>query len=911
MDLIAVVALAILLLGFILELKGTGQNADSGLSALIKIHDLWTATPLERWGEKYKETLKNLGSTAFNSFKVRGIRRVEKDPLTVSRGFDKLRELMLMTKIIPSGHVLSLCCGRGGWEQAYASSPGVTRVTAVTLGAGPGHEGHENYTQNSFPGREKVKVTYADATTYPTTPHDTLLFDGGESHSDYEHEARRFNRLFSMTVMRQIYPGTKSFILKVLTPTHPETIKMLKEIQSVTGKGALYRVAASKNTTLELYFVSTKIGALDATVKALLKATILRAIEGRKLKPRKIGPEYTYYREPVQPTEIKILEPMDMEESVKQLGPRVPEQGRNYNHWENMGVYPVGIEGNAGMKYNRYGLKCAHRLIPSLRGFDDWKLTDTTPKGFIEVFNRKVDVPPKENHKYHRELRTIYQGLAKYFRKIGYVHKEMGWEELMKNANPAGAPGCIDKAQSVKEFMEQPGWCKEVEKIRKSLREGKPVGCVFNTMGKREKKESKHVKGSRMIAFLPIATRLLEMKIFGNLLKLTKPTVNRFGVGGMGLHDLGERIAETWLGKGVSNDIAGFDTRVGLVIQSLECEFIRELCNNENLKEDVENLYRIYAYPHILIPIPSEFRRSELLAGRGQRMSGTNPTYSMNTITRLAIFLLELGVSLGERITVDWVVDVMQGSKGWNKRIAGCISGDDATFTTQSDQQQLSMTGEILEEVGFPRKNMHAGQRAQIADRIEEVDFCSHHYERISFMDATTGDVRNRWMPTRNVTEIVSKSLIRVGGQDRDLDEQAWLSAQGNNLLVNYPHLRTTRALGFAYKAIVHPNAILRDTGGFLRPKPWMREGDLLDVFNEVMFGESTHYPMRGFRVRSWSHVGYLPPKREIVYDPETFGKKRSYWRAKLLHDVELAVYELGTRGDTTILSNWRVKRYD
>jgi 23S rRNA U2552 (ribose-2'-O)-methylase RlmE/FtsJ len=908
MDLVAILCLGFLFLGLMAASMKRGANRDGSLSVIENIITKWEKAPLRDWIKEYKGEMVNLSKTGFDTFKARGVRPIIKDELVTSRGFDKLKEIIRLTRVFPTGNVLSLCCGRGGWEQAYARLPGVTNIKAITFGPGPGHEGHEPFTNKEFPGRHKVNLLYGDAREYPKTDHDTLLFDGGESDTDPEKEVIRFNDLFRRAVMRQIYPGTKCFILKVLTPTDDETLKMLSEIQEITGKGAMYRVSSSRNSTLEVYFVSTPRANLSSRIKTILKTVMERARKGRKLAPRKIGPDYTYYRPQIVTKAVEVLQPLDMTAAIAELGPTVPEEGRNYNHWENKGVYPTGVEGSTGMKRNEYGLRCANRLLSNLPEFDDWKLTNTTPEGFVEVFNRKIDITPKEDHAHNEKMREVYLGLADHFRKMGYRHREMSYDDILKQANRSGAPCHIDVHQSVGDFLNTPDWRKEVERVRKGFLEGKPTKAIFNTMGKREKKKMSKIQGSRMIAYLPIPMRMLEMKVFGNLLKLTKPSLNRFGVGGLGLHDLGSRIEEVWKGFGVSNDIAGFDTRVGVVIQSLESMFIQELTDNVELKEIVGLMYRMYAYPHILIPIPSVFRRSELLAGRGQRMSGTNPTYSMNTITRLAIFCTEIVV--GKNIPLSEirreVTRIMAGSHGWGD-IGGTISGDDATFTSKEQHVALLRnTGEVLEEIGFPRKNMAPSQKAEVAESIEEVDFCSHHYERISYYDSYSKRTVYKYAPTRGVAEIVAKSLIRVGGQDRELDSQAWLSAQGNNLLVNYPHLRTCRALGMAYKAVVNPNVVLSDRGGMIRPRPWMMTGDVLDVFNRVMFGDSTNYPIPDFRVREWGHVGYMKQAREQIYDPNCFKAARARWRDGLRRDVERAIYELSTGGNTDIMDGWR-----
>lgn len=908
--LVIIIGSVIIVVGILLHLEEKrGLNRISGLGALLELSDKTNKTPVTSWGTEFKNTITQLGSHAFNKFKVRGVRPAIKHELVASRGYDKLKEIITATRVRPRGKVLSLCCGRGGWEQVYAGSNDVTHIDAVTFGAGPGHEGHENFTDKYFPGKEKVKLHLGDATTYPKTTHDTLLFDGGESHPDFTIEAGRFNRLLSLAVARQISPATKNFVIKVLTPTHPETLEILRRIQSITNKGSFYRPTVCKNSTMEMYFVSTKPCDLTRAAGLIIKEYIRRGIENRKLEKRKRGPGYSYAREEITSKPVKLLEQLDMGPSIDALGEPLAEQGRTYNHWETLGVYPVGVSGSSGQKYNKYGVKCASRLIPTLPGFHDWKLTDTSPEAFIRVFNAKVDTSPKENHKYEKEVATIYRAAARFFReKRQFRIKELSWEELEKQANKQGAPGMEDirnNINSVGDFLQLPDWKQRVEACRRALREGRPIGAIFNTMGKREKKSTPgDPKGSRMIAYLGIAMRLLEMKLFGNMIKLTKKENNRFGVGGLGLHDLGERIREVWLGNGTSDDIAGFDTRVGLYTLSCESEFVKMLGGSE----DHEAMYRLYGFPHIMIPIPSEFRRSQLLAGRGQRMSGTQVTYPMNTITRIVFMILQYAVSKG--VAEDKLEEFTMRCFDGKEDIAACCSGDDIIVSSAHDIGRLASTGHVLDEVGMIRKNMQRDQVSPVAHTIEEVEFCSHSYEEISFYDVRTGVKAKRYMPTRTVTEIVAKSLLRVGGsQEHDMDSQAWLSAQGNNLCVMYPHLRTCRALGLAYKSVVNPNVVLTQSGGTLRPRPWMREGKLLEVLNVVLFGESTSYPVEGFEVQSWSHVGYMNPKREVRYDPECFTKRRSLWRACLFRDVQNTIYEYGTGGDTTPLEEWRTKR--
>lgn len=877
-----------------------GLNRENFFTTIL---ESWKASPLEKWQKNYKAELNKLSKVKFNSIKMKGARPVQHSHQKASRGYDKLMEIMRATKMKLDGRVLSLCCGAGGWEQVVCSHPDVTEVISVTFGAGPGHEGHKNFTDKLFPGRQKIKLTYGDARTYPKTDHDVLLFDGGESRSDDEKEVRLFKQLFYQSVMRQIGPNTKQFVIKVLVPTDPELIDCMKLIQKITGKGCLMRSSHSRTTTLECYFVSAPIVSVESSVKACLRDAMERGLNDVHLEPRKYGPDYDFYRDEV---ETEVLQPLDMSASETECGAKLAAEARPYNHWEAKGVYAFGNKGSAGMKYNSYAMNLLRILIPTLPGFDKWRLTDTTPIGFQSIFRNKVDRAPVENHEYVPHLTSIYATMADYFLKRGFKYRELSDEEIVLESNKQGAPGFQDGAyKNVGHFLERPDWRRVVRQHEKALMESKPIGGVFNTMAKREKKKMKAgVTGSRMVAYLPIPMRLLELKAFGCLLNLTKPHWNRFGVGGYGLHDLGMRLNEIWRKQrnpaATSSDIAGFDTRVGIVIQTMENMFIQRL----GAKGLAQQFYRLYAYPWIMIPIPGEHIRSELLAGRGQRMSGSQVTYAMNTITRIALVILQASVAKDRLSDIEnFTREMMEG-----KHFGGTVSGDDeATIGNVEDVRKLTECGWILHDIGFPRKDMTRGDIGTLCRTMEEVDFCSHHYVRVTYYDEYSERTTERWAPTRGVTEIMAKATIRLGTGD-EVSDEAWLSAQGNQLLVNYHHMRTPRAAGLAFKAIVNPYLLLCDKGGFLKPTPWMRQGQIMDVINSVLFGDGTHYPVQGFRVRRFQHIGYASPKDELIFDPDFHQSQRRKWRNTLHHETERVVNTLGLKGDPTILEEWRKK---
>jgi len=67
--------------------------------------------------------------------------------------------------------------------------------------------------------------------------------------------------------------------------------------------------------------------------------------------------------------------------------------------------------------------------------------------------------------------------------------------------------------------------------------------------------------------------------------------MNRYGVGGLVLQDVGERMSTIWKRHGCYDDITGYGTRVGVGIQAMETEFIGRLCKDDH------NMYRVVQIP--------------------------------------------------------------------------------------------------------------------------------------------------------------------------------------------------------------------------------------------------------------------------------------------------------------------------
>lgn len=877
-----------------------GRNSSRLITMIKHLMRHATSSAIEKIGKEYKAALNKLDKKDFGIFKVSGVLGGKKLISEISRGTQKLQDLLHQTGLRINGNVLSLACGRGGWEQVYASSPLVRAVRCVTYGSGAATPGHEDFTDRPFAGRSKCSVINMDIRVYSTAVdnsfHNWLLFDGGESRSDHDVEQSKFEDLFHRGVMPKVHAGLNGFILKVLTPTSPKVLADLEEIRSITGMGNLYACSTSRQTNIELYFCSTKpLMNLEKTVRELL---VNKWRKAESLAP--CGNSYrlapTGEREKLENDGNKILKPIDMTASVRKLGPPMMAPGRSFLHWVSKGVYPFGQRGSANTCRVSLAWELLRPIATVLTRFMDWSSTDTTPEGFEKVFIRKVDTAPIENSEHLTRLGEVYDGLVDYFKTRGFKLRVVGEEEIARRANKKGAAAVQDQCNSVGEYLLNPGCWKDLSWHESEIRAGRTDKAVWNTMGKREKKRGGE-KGSRMIAYLPIPLRLLELKYFGNLIDLTKPDINKFGVGGVGLHDLGMLVHDSFKEAACCDDVAGFDTRVGLRILSMEFyRFIKPLAGTGWDTKVGEFLYRIYAYPNLLIPLPGEYCRSELVAGRGQRMSGAGVTYAMNTITRIAIAILQIGTMQGHVGELrSFAKRVMEGKEDFHGR----CSGDDFFMSASKGiVTAYSKSWGVLNGMGFIRKDWRMDMDSRIITDMRDVSFCSHNYEKVTYLDNWTGREVVRYQPSREYGEIFGKSSIWIGGSDIEADQDAWYAMQANNLLLNYHHMRDCRRLGLMIKSILPDNLTLGVEGKALHmPRPWITSEDTITMLNKCLFGESTMFPVPGFYIRDLRSAGYMKLDHEEDYERNFKSEVMVAWRNSVPNIVWQKAIHYGGNG--------------
>lgn len=426
------------LLGYIWykSYKMRGRNSSTRLKAILTdLIKRSSSSTISEIGKAYKNSLNSLRAAEFKIFIASSKKLISE----VSRGSQKLQDLLHQTGLRISGTVLSLACGRGVWEQIYAQSPAVISARCITFGSSASTPGHEEFTDRPFAGRSKCNVYNMDIRDYArmidNSYHTWLLFDGGESRSNIEEEARKFYDLFHNGVMPKIHAGLKGFILKVLTPTDPRIIADLEVIRSITGMGNLYLRSSSRQSNMEMYFCSTTpLQNIERTIRHLLQ-TKWRKAETLTPLSHAIRGAQQGEREPIENKGMKILKPINMTKSFLKLGTKVPLAGRGFLHWKSLGVFPYGQRGSSNTCRLRLAWEILRPIANSLTRFMDWSATDTTPEGFEKVFIRKVDTAPVENSPYHERLGRVYDGLVRYFKHRGFRLNPLTDQEIMKRAN--------------------------------------------------------------------------------------------------------------------------------------------------------------------------------------------------------------------------------------------------------------------------------------------------------------------------------------------------------------------------------------------------------------------------------------------------------------------------------------------
>nr|ADU76233.1 polyprotein [dengue virus type 2] len=845
----------------------------------------------ETLGEKWKSRLNALGKSEFQIYKKSGIQEVDRtlakegikrgetDHHAVSRGSAKLRWFVERNMVTPEGKVVDLGCGRGGWSYYCGGLKNVREVKGLTKG-GPGHE--EPIPMSTY-GWNLVRLqSGVDVFFTPPEKCDTLLCDIGESSPNPTIEAGRTLRVLNL--VENWLNNNTQFCIKVLNPYMPSVIEKMEALQRKYG-GALVRNPLSRNSTHEMYWVSNATGNIVSSVNMISRMLINRFTMKHKkatYEPdvdlgsgtRNIGIE----------SEIPNLDIIGKRiEKIKQEHETSwhYDQDHPYKTWAYHGSYETKQTGSASSMVNGVVrlLTKPWDVVPMVT---QMAMTDTTPFGQQRVFKEKVDTRTQEPKEGTKKLMKI---------TAEWLWKELGKkktprmctrEEFTRKVRSNAALGAIftdeNKWKSAREAVEDGRFWELVDRERNLHLEGKCETCVYNMMGKREKKlgEFGKAKGSRAIWYMWLGARFLEFEALGFLNEdhWFSRGNSLSGVEGEGLHRLGYILRDVGKKEGgamYADDTAGWDTRITLEDLKNE-EMVTNHMKGEH-KKLAEAIFKL-TYQNKVVRVQRPTPRGtvmDIISRRDQRGSGQVGTYGLNTFTNMeaqlirqmegeGIFKSIQHLTATEEIAVqNWLARV-----GRERLSRMAISGDDCVVKPIDDRFASALTA--LNDMGKVRKDIQQWEPSRGWNDWTQVPFCSHHFHELVMKDG-----RVLVVPCRNQDELIGRARISQGA-GWSLKETACLGKSYAQMwTLMYFHRRDLRLAANAICSAVpsHWVPTSRTTWSIHAKHEWMTTEDMLAVWNRVWIQENPWMEDKT-PVESWEEVPYL-------------GKREDQWCGSLI----------------------------
>lgn len=835
---------------------------------------VWTLYPrgpnvhkLNKIGKEYKELVNDTPKPIFDRVKFYTVPFPPRDLQIPSRGYYKLKQIddhMTSKGIIMKGTFIDLCAGAGGWSHYLVKDRKMLHGTAVSYWT-------QYATHEQWKGPSEIRTITGDISRIRPFKADWIFCDGGESMRNADQEEARHANLLKGVYKWLDENRDSGFVIKVLQPTGPGVRRILKDIQKVTRKGALIRPELSRLSTSECYFVSLPISDVDQDAYSIMSTLIDKWKYALVDTPANVTVRYASkvpeWQTPPKLEGVDPLEAYDYSEVIKELvGSRVFHPPRGLTSFlKEHGFYLCASKGSQGGKENAYVSKLLAVVKDKIPGLRLWKPTSTTPEATFRVVQEKIDKAPVEEHQHWDLIQKTYALMKEYMREKGYKLRYLTNEEVTLDANPQGTMGMQEATMeheglkynfsSIKDYsMLKVGkkylWNIKMESILRDLERGKPTKAIFETTAKKEKKQDTSRfkdRGSRLIWFLPATWRLHEQRVFGGLESILGRLP--FTVSGRPLYDYGELIAECFAPGGmaaVADDVAGWDTRVSKGLQMLECDLLMSMAKDQEHKKYIRDLYRIYANPCLAVDrkMPTESEaETAVYTSQGQVASGRRPTYAMNTITNMLLTLISVTKSrnMSDEQALNWIRSKLY--KGQDTDFSAFFSGDDKVVIMKMDKIRVyaSKGYQFMNDLGMIRKDVALNDDSRVIVAVNDLEFCSNRYVEVNYR-LNDGTVFRRWMPMRGADEIFGKAMMALKKAKNFETEEAWARVQGMNLLVNYHHLPEARALGLILMSVTNNRIMLMglDEGWAYQSKPWMRDGDIVEIVSNCLFGDST-----------------------------------------------------------------------
>lgn len=847
---------------------------------------------LTSWGSAFKQAMNCKNSRKiWDKMKMNPLGIMKLDSAETA-GASKLRHLLdsIGYKTL-RGSFADLCAGSCSFSKVMFERGASGGLAASFWGTIQSHE-------NPLFTHEKLDMHEGDFRRVAPVCVDWILFDGGSSYPDAAKEESVNYNLLEVVDRWVNYNPSANYVIKVLCPWSDRTRRLLKTWQGITGKGKLVRLSIDRMSNCEMYFVSGPKADLDAPVNDLMQFLTSYWQAGEPF-----GTHFPQRGEPIWSDLPNLdavqLEPLDMSDSRKEMFPQgllPPVYITKF--LKEVGYRFTSSKGSESGIRNSIIETLLTGLTDGVRGFKSWKFTSTTSQGTFGVVKDKVDCPPVENHEHWPRLTAIYKALGTYYEQKGQCLEELDDEELVKSMNRNGSLG-VQEAQffkengitSLGEYLDRPELWKQREQLaRQKLVEGKPILGIFSSMGKKEKKldlTKAGKKGSRLVWFLPATMRILEARIFGNLEKIL--SVNPFMVSGLPLYDYGPRLYSHFK-EGcniITNDIAGWDTKVSHGLQRLEATFLMRLAKTKSHKRAIHNMYRLYSNAEVVVARKLTNRDEDVLYKvRGQVASGRRPTYVMNTNTNTVVQMAAASYSLniGLDKVEEWALETLHANHSdpqGSDDIRGCISGDDSALFFGERQGNLfsKHAHEFLNAIGMERKNMALHEDSIILRRMEDVEFCSNYYTKVNYYDPN-GESEARWMPVRPLSEIFAKAALQKVSTNDEAFVRGWAREQGLNMLVNYHHLPMAKAMGLAILSATPRGSVLQGKGVnsyMIQSRPWLKDTDDISGIVAKCLTRHSSYPLR-VGVNSIRGLGYISSAERPRFENVDQTRRRKWY---------------------------------
>nr|YP_009513190.1 polyprotein [Royal Farm virus]ABB90673.1 polyprotein [Royal Farm virus] len=859
----------------------------------------------ETLGDLWKEKLNGMTKEEFFQYRRSGVLETDRTTarellrrgetamgLAVSRGTAKLAWLEERGFVTLKGEVVDLGCGRGGWSYYAASRPSVMGVKAYTIGG----RGHEEPRLVTSLGWNLVKFR-SSMDVFTMDPHraDTILCDIGESSSSAEKEGERSRRVIFLMEQWKMRNPTAACVFKVLAPYRPEVIEALHRFQLQWG-GGLVRVPFSRNSTHEMYYSTAVSGNLVNAVNVTTKRLMDRMADSRG--PIRV-PEVDLG---VGTRCVVLAEDRVREEDVIERVEALRKQYADtwhvdsehpYRTWQYWGSYRTPPMGSAASLINGV-VKLLSWPWNAREDVVRMAMTDTTAFGQQRVFKDKVDTKAQEPQPGTRVIMRcvndwMMDRLAKRS-KPRLCTKEEFCAKVRSNA----ALGAWTDEQNIwknaREAVEDPGFWNLVDAERELHRQGRCAQCVYNMMGKREKKlgEFGSAKGSRAIWYMWLGSRFLEFEALGFLNEDHWASREACGAGveGTSLNYLGWLVRELGQmngGKMYADDTAGWDTRITNA----------DLEDEEQLLRHMEGEHRVLArtifqkaYHAKVVRVARPSSDGGCVMGiitrRDQRGSGQVVTYALNTPTNIKVQLMRMMESEGVIGPADAHDPRLLRVENWLQRHGEerlrrmLVSGDDCVVKPIDDRFAGALY--FLNDMAKVRKDTTEWEHSRGFESWEEVPFCPHHFHELVMKDGRTLVV-----PCRDQDELVGRARVSPGC-GWSIRETACLSkAYGQMWLLSYFHRRDLRTLGLAICSAVPVDWVPtgRTTWSIHASGAWMTTEDMLEVWNRVWIQDNPYMEDKS-KVAEWRDVPYLPKAQDMVCGSLIGRADRAEWARKI-----------------------------